>query len=253
MASFFGVCMQNFIKQAHPEWHDFLCCALSAMDASYLSTLQTSAVWLPGLPSLFAAFSVPLSSIHYILLGESPYPRANSANGYAFWDKSVGSLWSSTGLSKEVNRATSLRNLIKMLLLARGDLTNDFSQEAIARVDKDSCVKTAADLFAAFMDQGFLLLNASLVYTEGEVPYHARMWLPFMKCLLQAIAGYNPSLRLVLFGKIAEKIPETSLLPALVAEHPYNISFITNKAVIEFFKPMDLLMDHIVIHKYNLC
>ncbi|HFD2288767.1 TPA: uracil-DNA glycosylase, partial [Legionella pneumophila] len=31
------------------------------------------------------------------------------------------------------------------------------------------------------------------------------------------------------------------LLIGLVSEHPYNVSFITNQRVIEFFKPMDLL------------
>ncbi len=234
--------MQNLIEQAQPEWREMLRCALDSMDAHYLDTLQSNDQWLPGITSLFAAFSLPLSSTYYILLGESPYPRAQSANGYAFWDNAVHSLWSPTGLSKEVNRATSFRNLIKMLLFARGDLSSDFSQDAIARLDKTKYLQTAQQLFSAFMKKGFLLLNASLVYSEDNVPYHARQWRPFIHSLLTQLADYNSSLKLVLFGRIAEKIPQTKLLPGLLAEHPYNISFITNPEVVAFFKPMDLLV-----------
>lgn len=233
--------MQNLILQAHPQWHEMLSSSLKVMDPTYLNTLQASNDWLPGMQSLFAAFSLPLSATQYILLGESPYPRAQSANGYAFWDRAVNSLWSSTGLSKAVNRATSLRNFIKMLLFARGDLSLDFSQDAIARIDKSELQQTAQQLFGAFMKKGFLLLNASLVYSEGQVPYHARQWRPFIHHLFHQLAAYNPALKLVLFGKIAEQIPQTKLLPGLLVEHPYNISFITNPAVVAFFKPMDLL------------
>ena len=211
------------------------------MDPNYLEHLKNNNEWLPGLNNVFAAFSMPLSSTQYILFGESPYPRPQSANGYAFWDNAVQSLWSPTGLSKAVNRATSLRNLIKMLLFARGDLTYDFSQTAIASLNSSHYIQTAEQLFKSFMNKGFLLLNASLVYSDNQVPYHATQWRPFMHALLTQLAQYHPSLRLVLLGRIAEQIPSTRLSAGLLAEHPYNISFITNPKVVTFFKPMDLL------------
>lgn len=229
------------LDQAHPEWREILSNALHTVDAAYLKSLPANEHFLPAFNALFAAFSMPLHFVQYILLGESPYPRAQSANGYAFWDGAVGSLWSSTGLSKDVNRATSLRNLIKMLLYARGDLQHDFSQNAIARLNKSHYIQTASELFTAFIQHGFLLLNASLVYSENEVPYHARQWRMFMHCLLIQLANYNPALQLILLGRIASQVPETTLLKGLVAEHPYNISFITNPSVVAFFKPMDLL------------
>ena len=236
--------MQNIIQKTHPEWQFILRRSLKTMNRDYLKTLQDNTDWLPELDLLFSAFNQPLSSTRFILFGESPYPRKASANGYAFWDASVDSLWSETGLSKAVNKATSLRNLIKMLLFARGCLTNDFSQAAIARLDKSKYIQTASDLFRALMQHGFLLLNATLVYSPGKVPYHARQWRPFVENLLNQLGDYDPSLQLVVLGKIAEKIPETSLLPGLLAEHPYNISFITNPKVVAFFKPMDLLGQH---------
>ncbi|WP_133127363.1 uracil-DNA glycosylase [Legionella nagasakiensis] len=235
---------RTIIEQTHSQWHPILYEALNHVDADYLQHLQTHHDWLPGEKKLFAAFSIPLQATQYVLMGESPYPRAQSANGYAFWDDSVGSLWSQNGLSKEVNRATSLRNWIKMLLYAREDLQEDFSQQAIAQLDKEGYVKTAQQLFNAFINHGFLLLNASLVYSEGKVNYHARYWRPFIHELLNQLAELKPSLQLVLLGHVAKQVPEAELFPSLIAEHPYNISFITNPEVVAFFKPLDLLRDH---------
>ncbi|KTD19270.1 uracil-DNA glycosylase [Legionella lansingensis] len=232
------------LRNTHPQWQAILSIALEQVDQDYLLRLQEDQDWLPGLKNLFAAFSLPLSKTKYILLGESPYPRPESANGYAFWDNAVHSLWSANGLSKEVNRATSLRNWMKMLLVARGDLKDDLSQEAIARLDKAHFCKTANDFFTSLMKKGFLLLNASLVYSEGEVRFHARQWKPFMNSLLNQLAAYNPSLQLIIFGNIAKEIPQTKLFPCLIAEHPYNLGFIHNPQVLEFFRPLDLLICH---------
>lgn len=228
-------------KNCHPEWHEVLIKALDSVDEDYLSYLQLNEDWLPGIGAVFSAFSLPLTKTDYVLFGESPYPRKISANGYAFWDSAVEGLWSEQGLSKPVNRATSLRNLIKMLLIARGDLNHDTSQQAIALIDKKQLVQTAQQFFSGMMNKGILLLNASLVYTEGQVPYHARHWKPFMQSVLEQLALIKPSVHLILLGKIAGILPPNKLSVGLIAEHPYNISFITNSNVIEFFKPLDLL------------
>lgn len=229
------------IQCVHASWQPLLKQALQAMDAEYLNRLCHHSDWLPGCQKIFAAFQMPREEVRFILLGESPYPRANSANGYAFWDAAVESIWSETGLNKVVNRATSLRNMVKMLLHARGDLRDDFSQEAIAKLDKSPYIQTASQLFQAFMQHGFLLLNASLVYSPGKVNQHAKHWRIFMSILLQELARTNPSLQLVLFGRIANQLPESSLFTVFQAEHPYNLSFVTNPVVLNFFKPFNLL------------
>lgn len=230
-----------FVDRCHSDWSKILVNALEAMDQDYLSRLMNDKDWLPGRERLFAAFSVPLMKTQYILLGESPYPRKQSANGYAFWDNSVEHLWSLNGLSKTVNRATSLRHLIKMLLRARGSLSDNTSQESIALLDKSSLVQTAKELFEQMMQQGILLLNASLVYSEGKVPYHARKWMPFMQSLFAQLAVIKSDIQLILLGKIAKTAAHDKLPIGLIAEHPYNVSFISNPRVIHFFKSMDLL------------
>lgn len=234
--------MYSDLKINYSEWNDIIKIALDTMDKEYIEQLLCNSDWLPGKAQMLAAFNLPLSKVRYVLLGESPYPRSESANGYAFWDNAVTSLWSSSGLSKPVNRATSLRNWIKMLLIARGDLNQaNTGQQAIADLDKTGLVNTAEEFFQGMMDKGILLLNASLVYSEGKVPYHARHWKKFMQSILEQLAQVKPDDQLILFGKIAEQIPQNTLPVGLVAEHPYNISFITNPRVIEFFKPLDLL------------
>ncbi|ASQ46077.1 uracil-DNA glycosylase family protein [Legionella clemsonensis] len=233
--------IDSLIKNTHPQWHSMLREALQEVDESYLIQLELDKNWLPGIDNLLAAFSIPLEKTNYLLLGESPYPRPQSANGYAFWDAAVQNLWSDTGLSKEVNRATSFRNWIKMLLVARGDLQRDLSQKAIAQLDKTHFCQTANDFFKTLVNRGFLLLNASLVFSNDGIRRHARQWKPFMNSLLDQLAIYNPSLKLLLFGNIAKEVPQTKFSSCLIAEHPYNLSFINNPQVLEFFKPLDLL------------
>lgn len=245
--------MHQLIEQAHPEWQQLILSSMNAMNSNYLLSLKKDEQWLPGPEQIFNAFSVPLSSVKYILFGESPYPRKASANGFAFWDANVSSLWGQQGLTKEVNRATSLRNFIKMLLKARGDLIDDVSKDAIGCLDKSCYISSAEELFRGMMAHGFLLLNASLVYAEGKIPYHAREWSLFISQLLNKLSMMRPDISLVLFGNIAKQIPKTILPISLKSEHPYNLSFITNPSVIGFFKPFDLLLkdishDHAVVN-----
>jgi uracil-DNA glycosylase len=233
------------LNQVDGGWQPILTHALSSMDPDYLQQLEKTQAWLPGPDKIFNAFKRPLKGTRYILLGESPYPRAASANGFAFWDAAVENIWSDTGMSSAVNRATSLRNIIKMLLLANGTLTNeDCSQAAIAELDKTGWISTLAELFMNLQDDGFLLLNASLVLSERSVRKESRYWEAFMRSLLRQILAYNDSIQLILLGKFAEKIPQLVACPTknlVIAEHPYNLSFINNQNIQAFFKPFNLL------------
>jgi uracil-DNA glycosylase len=234
--------VDNLLKTTHPQWQPLLKEALKSMNPSYLNSLNEDKKWLPGSDKLLAAFTEPLDKVRYLLLGESPYPRAQSANGYAFWDNAVHSIWSDKGLSKEVNRATSLRNFIKMLLLVHGDLKeNNLSQPAIAQLDKTLFCKTAEDLFQNLIKKGFLLLNASLVFSKDKVRFHAKHWQPFMISLFQQLSSCKAPIELILWGGIAKQVPLGDLPICLVAEHPYNLSFITNPDILNFFKPLDLI------------
>lgn len=234
-------------RTVHPSWMSCLETGLAQVDPAYLNTLQKKTDWLPGSEQIFNAFSLPVPQVNYVLFGESPYPREESANGYAFWDASVQELWSPNGLSKKVNRATSLRNILKMLLIAEGALTPaDTSQPAIAALDKSHLIETNDELFQALLAHGFLLLNATLVLQpEGAPQKDARAWYPFLQTLIPCLLQKNPAVQFILFGRIANLLDDLlSDIPAqkkLYAEHPYNLSFVTNPKIIQFFKPLHLL------------
>ncbi len=233
------------INAAHSSWHACLTQALKTMDPDYLETLYTETDWLPGPEKIFNAFSLPLQQTSYVLFGESPYPRAASANGYAFWDAAVDQLWSETGLSKRVNRATSLRNMMKMLLIAENALpSHETSQAAIAKLHKANFIQTNQELFHNFLIHGFLLLNATPVLRPNQVQKDARAWHPFIRHVLNFTFEQRPQIQLILLGNIAnsiEKLIGTHPVKKLYAEHPYNLSFIHNAEVIDFFKPLHLL------------
>ena len=238
------------LARADPSWRPILLKGLGAMAAADLAYLPALVAdhYLPTEQRLFAAFALPLPAVRYVLVGEGPYPRAESATGVCFMDGAVGSLWSATGLSKPVNKATSLRNFMKMLLVADGRLSaTDTGGAALAPVAARACsdgsIQTLAELQDNLTAHGFLLLNASLVFRPQVAPaIDARAWLPFLQTVLQALA--EPAPTLVLWGKIAEqlrKLPETGRLPQIVSEHPYNLSFIEHAAMQDLFRPMGLL------------
>lgn len=229
-----------------PSWQPSFSEALQQVEPDYLENLYKNPNWLPGPNNIFNAFSLPLDKVNYVLFGESPYPRMESANGYAFWDNAVSSLWSNCGLDKKVNRATSLRNFIKMLLVADGKLApNQTTQDFIAQLDKTHYIQTNAELFNNLLKHGFLLLNATLVLQpDSSVRKDALAWHPFIKHILTFLFEKKPHVQLVLFGNIAntiDKLVDHFEIKRVYAEHPYNISFINNPKVIDFFKPLHLL------------
>jgi len=251
--------LSDLIQTAHPSWHAALRAGLEAIqeaDPAYLPTLAQDD-YLPTEGRLFAAFTQPMDQVRYVLVGEGPYPRAASATGVCFMDGAVGSLWSEKGLSKQVNRATSLRNFMKMLLVAEGALqAGQTSGDALAGIaaqaqaDVEGSIQTLADLQDNLTAQGFLLLNASLVFRSHVAPVKdAKGWKPFFETVLRALAEHGQAQgkslpTLVLWGKIAEQLsglPLVAQFPRAVAEHPYNLSFIEHSGMQQLFAPMQLL------------
>jgi uracil-DNA glycosylase len=241
------------LDRAHPSWRPILergLQAIAAANPSYLPELAADH-YLPTELRLFAAFQQPLDQVRYVLVGEGPYPRAESATGVCFMDGAVKGLWSEEeggGLSKPVNKATSLRNFMKMLLVADGQLDeSNTAGEALAacstRAKAGAAIQTLAEMQERLHSHGFLLLNASLVFRPHVAPVKdAKAWLPFFETIMQALAAKQP--KLILWGKIAEqlnKLPSVQALPQIAAEHPYNLSFIANKEMQALFGPMQLL------------
>jgi uracil-DNA glycosylase len=237
-------------SRVHDEWRPLLADALAGVDTDYLESLLRDDDWLPGTDRLLAAFRRDRAGVKFLLLGESPYPRRESANGIAFYDAAVGPLWSEQGLGKAVNRATSLRNIVKTAILAEGLATADadgkLTQQRIAAIDKSGLVQTLDELFANLQAAGFLLFNATPVLHAHRKPaVEARYWRHFLERLLDSLAAARgPAPTLVLWGKIAklvEELPSSRHFPRLVCEHPYNVSFIGNPDMRRLFAGLRLL------------
>jgi uracil-DNA glycosylase len=236
--------------RVHEDWWPILQESLSTLDSDYLESLLRDDGWLPGVDQLLAAFQRDRAGVGYLLIGESPYPRKESANGIAFYDAAVDSLWSEQGLSKAVNRATSLRNLVKTALLAEGHLQRDaagkITQDSISQLDKSSLIRTLAELFGNLEGAGFLMLNATpVLHPQRKPAIEARYWQQFLERLLALTAqGTTQHITLVLWGKIAkliETMPASQAYDKLVCEHPYNISFIDNPDMQRLFAKLRVL------------
>ena len=233
--------MVEVIKQnTHPSWHNILIDAYYQLDTNYQAFLK-GGNYLPTNNRLFNAFAMPKDEVKYILFGQDPYPREASAIGVAFIDGAVKEIFSQNGLSKEVNRATSLRNFIKMALLAQG-LIKDTTQKEIAKVDKSNLINSIFELKDNFEKNGVMLLNAALIFEDkSKTKYHAKMWQPFIKYILKNI---SEDIELILFGNFAKDIIKrfNPKQKAIFLEHPYNTSFITNSNAHKLFAPMKLLL-----------
>ena len=244
------------VSLAAPSWRPILLHGLQAVvtsDPEYLPSLVDGS-FLPTQGRLFAAFAQPLESVRYVLVGEGPYPREDSATGVCFMDGAVDELWSEQGLSKRVNRATSLRNFMKMLMVAEGLLPVDATKgemiagvSATARANGSGFIQTLPDLQNNLIDEGFLLLNAALVFRPEVAPAKdAKAWRPFINVVLGFLMARSDQAppTLVLWGKIAqwlEELEPVAGFPKAVAEHPYNLSFIAHSGMQHLFGPMKLL------------
>ena len=227
------------------SWNDILNQAFEALDKEYQEFLDKDSGYIPNKDNYLNAFkTLPLEDVKYILFGQDPYPWVESASGYAFIDSNVKTLFAPNGLSKEVNKATSLRNFIKMLLVSMGRLsTQDTSQQAIARIPKDDLINSIDELRINFEKNGVLLLNMALVFTDKkDSTKHIKEWRGFIEVLLSKLQDRD--ITLILFGNHAKDIQkrfDLSSFHIIHTPHPYNTSFITNKDAQNLFGSMKLL------------
>lgn len=237
--------MFTSIDSVDESWKATIATAYRSLSPLYREYLEQDKEYFPNRENFLNAFkTLPKQEVKYILFGQDPYPREQSAIGYAFIDGKVGELFNSTGLSREVNRATSLRNFIKMALVARGDLTReDTAQDAISKLEKERLISTIMQLKENFEKNGVLLLNTALIFSSKEQSRkHIKAWQPFVERLLLEMGDINP--KLILFGthaKAIKKLEGVEQLEAIELEHPYNHTFVSNKIALNLFGAMNLL------------
>ena len=229
------------------SWQKIIDVSLNSLDKEYLEFLKKDKGFFPDKNNFLNAFkTLELKNTKYILFGQDPYPRIDSAVGYSFIDGRVKNIFSHTGLSKEVNKATSLRNFIKMLLRVEGELSNDFSQHQIAKIDKTKYINSIGKLRINFERNGILLLNTALIFTtKDDSKKHIKKFNPFIITLLKELQ--NRDIKLILLGNWAKnltKIDEINKFDLIKLPHPYNTNFIIDENVYQFFKDINLLKNN---------
>lgn len=238
------------MSEADHSWHRIIYESMAGnMDINYLSSLLDGG-FFPSIRTVFAPFKTPFYSVKFVLFGESPYPRVGSAIGLSFIDGEVSELWSEQGLSKKVNKATSLRNIIKTALVAEGLIDKHFTKDDIAKLDKSNLSKTMKDIEGSFISSGFLLLNASPILRENKskktIKNDFLQWSGFYSKILKELDLRDSASdsSIVLWGGIAkdiESIYNPVFMKYIKMEHPYNISFISNQMAIDLFSKISIM------------
>lgn len=224
-------------------WKEIVDKAYKSLDNEYRDFLENGD-YFPDFENMFNAFkTLSFNNTKYILFGQDPYPRKDSAIGYAFIDAKVKKIFDeNNGFTKEVNRAVSLRNFLKMMLYAEGLISQKAGKEEIRKLDKSGLIESIFDLKDNFEKNGILLLNRALIFTKKEdSKYHLKMWKPFVDTLLDEIKKSN--IELIILGKSGDEFVKKYEKDFKIHrfEHPYNQTFITDENVLKFFKPFKLI------------
>lgn len=128
-------------------------------------------VLCPSGGDIFNAFEMPLCDVKVVVLGLSPYPDGQSANGYAF------------AINQGQEYPYALRSIV-----------NSFGPNAEKYFD---------ETFTLWKNQGFLLLNTALTCRKGEPNSHIKVWHEFTLKTLSHLVKNNSDVIFYLCGKVA--------------------------------------------------
>ena len=211
-----------------------------------LNNILNDKTLIPSNKDIFNGFNIPAKDVKYIIFGESPYPRIESATGYAFIDGKVKEIWGESGLSKEVNKATSLRNLFKTALVAENIISPDKTTKPyLKNINTECFVNSMEELRVNLNNNGVALLNSCLSLRQGKVQRtDVNIWGNIIDKFLLDLFYQNKNITLVLWGNISKRIKDMDSFKYyqyIESEHPYNKSFIESKKMQSFLKEIKFL------------
>ena len=228
--------LNRLLQPVHASWIDLLREQLQCLDHAFADELEADPAWLPGADRCLAAFAVPRGDVRVVWLGESPYPRTDSATGLSFQDGAVGEIFRDDGrLAVGINRATSLRNVLKAWFVATNRLdVGATSSRHVKNMDRDGIVARLDEVFDRGRQCGWLWLNAGLSFRPAR-PKAAqiRAWEPLVNFVLRDVSAR--SARVALMGRFAERFEPASAEP-LLSVHPRREEFIENPDVRELLR-----------------
>jgi uracil-DNA glycosylase len=167
----------------------------------------------PDSTTVLRFFSLPVSSVKVIILGQDPYPQPGVATGRAF---EVGSLRS----WNEPFQNISLKNILRAIYKAyTGEIIkfNDLK----TKFDNEFPVLPPNRLFVHWESQGVLLLNTSFTCEPGKPGSHRGLWEIFSDRLFSWINKSFPDITWFIWGADAAGITDNlHLKNTVVSKHP---------------------------------
>lgn len=170
----------------HDSWDRFIIPVLNTKESEVLlENLGES--FHPSKENIFRAFSIPMSSVKLVIVGQDVYPDKNLATGIAF------------GVP-EGKDSQSLRVIRKELLRTYVD---DLTSPAF--LETEEFVNTHFDNTMQFwVDQGILMLNSALT-CNGKPGDQWDIWQPFMSLLFKMLDN-NLKCPFIFLGKKAQTL-----------------------------------------------
>lgn len=183
-----------------PDWADALSPVepnIRAMGEFLRGEVSAGRGYLPAGENVLRAFSLPLSDVRVLVVGQDPYPTPGHAVGLAF---SVG---------REV------RPLPASLVNIYAELHSDLGIAPAPHGD-----------LSGWFDQGVLLLNRVLTVRPGASNSHrGRGWESVTSAAIEALAARGGPLVAILWGRDAQSLaPALTGIPQIASAHPSPLS-----------------------------
>ncbi len=158
----------------HPSWNPLF--EQYEIDLDSIYNNSTLPVY-PARADIFRAFSLPVSEIRLVLLGQDPYHGPDQAHGLSF----------SVPLGQPI--PPSLQNIFKELQLEFPERAYKFPHGNLIRWQQEEKI---------------FLFNSSLTVLQGQPNSHADLWKDFSDDVIRFIVANNSSCAYLLLGAYAK-------------------------------------------------
>lgn len=130
-----------------------------------------------------------------VVFGQDPYPRKESATGYAFWDGKIKS-W-------ENPLSPSFRNIIKSILINENLAIKENKINDLRKILKNNNIFSPDEFFKNSIENGVIWLNASLTFeskSQSDLNKHLKFWKPIIEEIINILIKSSKSLIFVFWG-----------------------------------------------------
>ena len=120
------------------------------------------------------------------MFGQNPYPRVESATGIAMLDASL-TKWE----DKRFGSIVSMRNIVKAAAVDKFKFDKNGNVAELRKLLASKKIVSPQKFFSTLLEQGVLLLNASLTASTGEGSItqteHTKFWAPIVSAIVEEI------------------------------------------------------------------